>query len=147
MAEVAAGNVDGVLADVRDLAQALIAPDAAGVDRESRFTDEQLRALGQAGALGLLVPREHGGAGAGLVALARACEVVGGACASTGMVFLMHCVTTATVTGGGGESAADLLERMASGEVLGTLAFSERGPGRTSTPPSCGPSGATARFA
>jgi isovaleryl-CoA dehydrogenase len=147
MAEVAAGNVDGVLADVRDLAQALIAPGAAGVDRESRFPDEQLSALGQAGALGLLVPREHGGAGAGLVALARACEVVGGACASTGMVFLMHCVTTATVTGGGGESAADLLERMASGEVLGTLAFSERGPGRTSTPPSCGPSGATARFA
>jgi isovaleryl-CoA dehydrogenase len=129
MAEVAAGNVDGVLADVRELAQALIAPGAAGVDRESRFPDEQLSALGQAGALGLLVPREHGGAGAGLVALARACEVVGGACASTGMVFLMHCVTTATVTGGGGESAAQLLEGMASGEVLGTLAFSERGTG------------------
>jgi isovaleryl-CoA dehydrogenase len=129
MAEVAVGNVDGVLAEVRDLAQSLIAPGAAEVDRESRFPDEQLSALGQAGALGLLVPPEHGGAGAGLVALANACEAVGGACASTGMVFLMHSVTAATVAGGGGESAARLLEGMARGEVLGTLAFSERGTG------------------
>lgn len=129
MAEVAVGNADGVLAEVRDLAQALIAPGAAAVDRESRFPDEQLSALGRAGALGLLVPREQGGVGAGLVALAGACEAVGGACASTGMVFLMHSVTAATVAGGGGESAPRLLQEMAGGEVIGTLAFSERGTG------------------
>ncbi|HUA07446.1 MAG TPA: acyl-CoA dehydrogenase family protein [Solirubrobacteraceae bacterium] len=129
MTQVAVGNADGVLAEVRDLARALIAADATAVDRESRFPDAQLSALGQVGALGLLVPREHGGVGAGLVVLADACEAVGGACASTGMVFLMHSVTAATVAGGGGESAARLLEEMASGEVLGTLAFSERGTG------------------
>lgn len=129
MAEVAVGNADGVLAELRDLAQTLIAPGAAEIDREFRFPDEQLRALGQVGALGLLVPREHGGLGAGLRALADACEAVGGACASTGMVFLMHSVTAATVAGGSGESAPRLLEDMASGEVLGTLAFSERGTG------------------
>lgn len=129
MAEVAVSNVDGVLAEVREVAHALIAPGAAGIDRESRFPDEQLNALAQVGALGLLVPRDHGGAGAGLVALADVCEAVGGACASTGMVFLMHNVTAATVAGGGGRAVARLLEGMASGEVLGTLAFSERGTG------------------
>ncbi|HEX4280909.1 MAG TPA: acyl-CoA dehydrogenase family protein [Solirubrobacteraceae bacterium] len=129
MAEVAVGNVDSVLAEVRDLAGSRIAPSAAEIDRESRFPDEQLRALGEVGALGLLVPREHGGAGAGLVALAAACEAIGGACASTGMVFLMHSVSAATVAGGGGKSAARLLAGMSSGEVLGTLAFSERGTG------------------
>jgi isovaleryl-CoA dehydrogenase len=129
MAQVAVGNVDVVLAEVRDLAQALIAPGAAAIDRESRFPHAQLTALGQVGALGLLVPGEQGGAGAGLVALADACEAVGGACASTGMVFLMHSVTAATVAGGGGELAPRLLEGMASGDVLGTLAFSERGTG------------------
>lgn len=129
MAEVAVGYTAGVLAEVRDLAQSLIAPDAGEIDRESRFPDEQLSALGRVGALALLVPAEQGGAGAGLVALADACEVVGGACASTGMVFLMHSVSAATVAGGGGESAPALLEAMASGEVLGTLAFSERGTG------------------
>jgi len=129
MTEVAVGSADGVLAEVREQAQALIAPGAAAIDRESRFPDAQLSALGQVGALGLLVPREQGGMGAGLVALADACEAVGGACASTGMVFLMHSVTAATVAGGGGGSALPLLEGMASGEVLGTLAFSERGTG------------------
>ncbi len=129
MAEVAVGNVDGVLAEVRELALGLIAPGAATVDRESRFPDEQLSALARVGALGLLVPPEWGGVGAGLVALADVCEAVGGACGSTGMVFLMHSVTAATIAGGGGPSAARLLEGMASGELLGTLAFSERGTG------------------
>ena len=126
MTRVAVGNADGVLAEVRDLAETLIAPGAAEIDREFRFPDEQLSALGQVGALGLLVPREQGGAGAGLAALADVCEAVGGACASTGMVFLMHSVTAATVALGGGECAPALLGAMARGEVVGTLAFSER---------------------
>jgi alkylation response protein AidB-like acyl-CoA dehydrogenase len=67
MAEAAVGNVDGVLVEVRELAQALIASGAAGIDPESRFPDEQLSALAQAGALRLLMPCEQGGAGAGLV--------------------------------------------------------------------------------
>jgi alkylation response protein AidB-like acyl-CoA dehydrogenase len=45
------------------------------------------------------------------------------------MVFLMHCVTAATVAAGGGERAGGYLEQMASGEALGSLAFSERGTG------------------
>ena len=129
MAEVVVASVDGVLAEVRELARTVIASGAGEIDRESRFPDEHLSALGQIGALGLLVPRERGGVGGGLVALADACEAVGEACASTGMVFLMHGVTAATVAGGGGASASRLLEELASGEVLGTLAFSERGTG------------------
>ena len=129
MAEVAMPGVDGVLDEVRELVHGLIAQGAAETDRQSRFPDEQLSALAQAGALGLMVPAEHGGVGGGLAALAAACEAVGGACASTGMVFLMHSVTAATVAAGGGASAPALLEGMASGEVLGTLAFSERGTG------------------
>ena len=82
-----------------------------------------------AGALGLVVPDEHGGVGGGLAALAEACEAVGAACASTGMVFLMHEVTAATIAIGGGPAAAELLPRMAAGAALGTLAFSERGTG------------------
>jgi Acyl-CoA dehydrogenase, N-terminal domain len=80
MTEVAVGNADGLLAEVRDTAWALIAPDAASIDRESRFPDAQLNALGQLGALGRLVPHEQGGVGAGSAALAEACEAVGGVC-------------------------------------------------------------------
>lgn len=129
MAEVAARGVDGVLAEVRELSQGQIAQGAAEIDRESQFPAQQLSALAQVGALGLMVPAEQGGVGGGLVALASACESIGGACASTGMVFLMHNVTAATIAAGGGPSAPALLEGMASGGVLGTLAFSERGTG------------------
>jgi isovaleryl-CoA dehydrogenase len=129
MTEVAAGDTDAVLAEVRDLAQARIAPGAAEIDRESRFPRENLSVLAETGALGLLIPSEHGGLGGGLTALAELCETIGGACASTAMVFLMHSVAAATVAGGGGERSPELLARMASGDALGTLAFSERGTG------------------
>ncbi len=78
--------------------------------------------------MGLTVPAEWGGAGGGLSDLAEACEAVGSVCASTGMTFLMHAVAAATIAGGGGERAGELLRRMAAG-ALGTLAFSERGTG------------------
>jgi isovaleryl-CoA dehydrogenase len=121
--------IEGVLESTREVASAVVAPRAADVDRERAFPAENLKALGRAGALGLVVPEELGGAGGGLAALAAACEAVGAACASTGMVFLMHEVTAATIALGGGDRAADVLPRFATGEAIGTLAFSERGTG------------------
>jgi alkylation response protein AidB-like acyl-CoA dehydrogenase len=129
MAALQTGEVAGVLDAVRELAEQKIAPAAADVDRTGRFPADNLTALGATGALGLLVAPEHGGAGAGLAQLAEACEAIGRACASTGMTYLMHVVTTATIAGGGGERAGELLARMATGEAIGTLAFSERGTG------------------
>ena len=93
------------------------------------LSGQNLRALGEIGALGLLVPAEHGGAGGALSVPAEACEAIGSACASTGMVFLMHEVTAATIAAGGGDARGELLDRIASGAALGTLAFSERGTG------------------
>jgi isovaleryl-CoA dehydrogenase len=122
-------DIGGLLAATRDVAAAQIASDAARVDRERTFPKENISALAGCGALGLVVPGDHGGASGGLAALAEACEIVGAACASTGMVFLMHEVTAATIAVGGGPRAADVLPRMASGEAIGTLAFSERGTG------------------
>jgi isovaleryl-CoA dehydrogenase len=128
MAQVVASDLESVLAAVRVVVNDRIAPAAAGVDRELRFPQEGLDALAEVGALGLLIRPEHGGAGGGLTALAEACETIGGACASTGMVFLMHSVAAATVAGGGGAAAPALLERLGH-DAVGTLAFSERGTG------------------
>jgi alkylation response protein AidB-like acyl-CoA dehydrogenase len=122
-------DIGGVLSATREAAAGAVATDAPRVDRERAFPAESLRALAGAGALGLVVPEEHGGVGGGLGSLAEACESVGAACASTGMVFLMHEVTAATVAIGGGPAAAELLPRMAAGTAVGTLAFSERGTG------------------
>jgi isovaleryl-CoA dehydrogenase len=120
--------VDAVKA-VRKVASEQIAPLAAQVDRDRIFPTAGLEALAAAGGLGIVVPEEHGGSGGGLPTLAESCEAVGEACASTGMVFLMHAITAATINGGGGKRASDYLEGLASGRILGTLAFSERGTG------------------
>src|SRR4051812_26479546 len=122
-------DIGGVLAATREAAARVIAPGAAAVDSDGRFPRESLAALGEAGALGLVVATEHGGAGGGLAAHAEACETVGEACASSGMVFLMHAVASATVAQGQGAAAAELLPRLASGAAIATLAFSERGTG------------------
>jgi isovaleryl-CoA dehydrogenase len=114
---------------VREVARERIAPGAVAVDAERAFPREAIDALAEQGALGLMVPEAAGGAGGGLCDLVEACEAVGGACASSGMVFLMHSVTAATIAAGGGERANGYLERMAAGEALGSLAFSERGTG------------------
>jgi len=114
---------------VREVARERIAPLAAAVDRDRSFPESSIRVLAERGALGLLVSEEFGGAGAGIAELVEACEAVGGACASSGMVFLMHSVTAATIAVGGGERAGEYFEAMAAGRKLGTLAFSERGTG------------------
>ena len=122
-------DVPSVLEKTRAVAVGEVAAAAITVDRARSFPDAGLSALGECGALGLLAPEAAGGAGGDLRALATACEAVGSACGSTGMVFLMHSVTAATIAAGGGEAAEDYLRAMAEGRLLGTLAFSERGTG------------------
>jgi isovaleryl-CoA dehydrogenase len=121
-------DIGSVLGAISQAAEQRIAPEAARIDRERTFPSESLRALSDVGGLGLVIPVDHGGAGGALAALVEACEAVGSACASTAMVFLMHCVTGATVAAGRGSGADEALERLATG-ALGTLAFSERGTG------------------
>jgi alkylation response protein AidB-like acyl-CoA dehydrogenase len=120
---------DQLLAGIAALAGDLIAANAGAIDREARFPTENVAALGRTGALGLMVPPTQGGAGGSLADLAEACATIGAACASTGMVFLMHNVAVTTLAASGGKFADELLRRSASGELLATLAFSERGTG------------------
>jgi alkylation response protein AidB-like acyl-CoA dehydrogenase len=124
-----ARDVEAVLSAIAEAADGPIAAEAARVDRERAFPATGIEALGAGGGLGLVVGVDAGGAGGGLTALATACERVGEACASTGMVFLMHSVTAATLGAGRGAKADEVLRSMAEGRMLGSLAFSERGTG------------------
>jgi len=109
-----------------------IAGRAGRVDREARFPRESVAELAAAGLLGLAVPERFGGAGAGPTEIAGAVERIAGACASTGMVFVMHVVAMQTLAAGIGEEEPDgpkhaALAAAARGEHLSTLAYSERG--------------------
>jgi len=109
-----------------------VATSAEQVDREARFPRASIDALARGGWLGLGVPERFGGPGGGPEEVATAVEQVAGACASTGMVYVMHLVAVQTlIAGTGGEEPEGpkhaALAASARGEHLSTLAYSERG--------------------
>ena len=94
------------------------------------WPEEGVRALQAAGLGGMVVPREYGGSGLGLRAVAGICEVIGQACASTALCFGMHQVGAAVLAAKATErQAKEYLEPIAAGEHLTTLALSEPGTG------------------
>jgi acyl-CoA dehydrogenase len=70
---------------------------AADVDRDARFPHEAIDALRTARLLGAAIPKDLGGGGAGMVELARTCEILGRQCASTAMIYAMHAIQVACV--------------------------------------------------
>ena len=100
---------------------------ASDVDASARFPSEAVAELGASGLSGLTVAKAHGGMGATPAEFAVTMSAIAEACGSTAMVFLMHCCAAAVIEAASGDEWADTLRAMASGESLGTLAFSEKG--------------------
>src|SRR5690348_12464413 len=102
---------------------ATAAAHAADVDRGA-FPTETLRALGNAGLLGLISATSVGGKGQGLAEAARVVERLARECGSTAMVVCMHYSATALLEQTGPEAVRTAI---AAGKHLTTLAFSEPG--------------------
>jgi alkylation response protein AidB-like acyl-CoA dehydrogenase len=102
----------------------VIAPQAAEIDRESKFPRSGLTALGEAGLLGLISASEVGGLGLGHRAATEVVERLASACASTAMIVCMHYAGTAVIEAHG---SREVREAIAKGKHLTTLAFSEAG--------------------
>ena len=79
----------------------VVAPGAAAVDVCGEFPRSQVAALGAAGLLGLTVPAEYGGGGAGLREAADVVRELGSVCASTAMIVTMHYAAVAALTAAG----------------------------------------------
>jgi alkylation response protein AidB-like acyl-CoA dehydrogenase len=105
----------------------VIASHAERTDAEARFPEESVRSLAETGLLGLNLPVEVGGLGGGPGDLVDAVSAVAAACGSTSMVYLMHLSAAAVLAAATPAGRPGLLEGLASGERLGTLAFSEKG--------------------
>jgi isovaleryl-CoA dehydrogenase len=112
------------------IAQEVAAPKAAQVDAERLWPEHSMRALGDAGLLGLHVPKRLGGLGQGLLGLIAVTEQLGQACSSSSMSFGMHCVGTAVIAAKStSEHESAFLKPIARGEHITTLALSESGSG------------------
>ncbi|MGH9245283.1 MAG: acyl-CoA dehydrogenase family protein [Acidimicrobiales bacterium] len=105
----------------------VVAADAAAVDEEGRFPERSIDALRRSGLLGLTLPAEAGGLGAGPVEFADVTTRLAAACGSTAMVYLMHVAAAMPVAAAPPPGLPDAVGHLASGSWLGTLAFSEKG--------------------
>jgi alkylation response protein AidB-like acyl-CoA dehydrogenase len=102
---------------------AVAAANAAAVDAGA-FPQATLRALADAGLLGLVSGTSMGGRGKGLAEAALVVERLARECGSTAMVVCMHYAATALIE----QTGPDELRRaIAAGKHLTTLAFSEPG--------------------
>jgi alkylation response protein AidB-like acyl-CoA dehydrogenase len=97
------------------------------VDSEGVFPSAAVDALRASGLLGLTLPEEVGGLGVGPLEFTEVVRELAAACGSTAMIYLMHAAAAVAVAASPPSGMPELLSAMASGEWLGTLAFSERG--------------------
>jgi len=112
---------------VRELAQAVALPLAAEVDRDHRFPHEAITAAAEAGLLGVLIPREYGGAGLDALAFTLCIDELARACASTSVIVDVHTSVGSEPILLFGDDAQKRrwLPRLASGELLGAFALTE----------------------
>lgn len=100
---------------------------AREVDVDGRFPHEAVAALRESGLLGLTLPVEVGGLGGGPRELVEVVSQLAGACGSTAMIYLMHVSASMPVATTPPIGMPTLLEDLASGRCLASLAFSEAG--------------------
>src|SRR5437868_6255320 len=89
------GQESGAIVErAQKVARDTIEKESAAVDKEARFPRAGMKALGDAGLLGLTVAKKWGGLEQGPRAYAAIAETIARACPSTGMVWIMHVCAT-----------------------------------------------------
>jgi alkylation response protein AidB-like acyl-CoA dehydrogenase len=112
----------------REIASRVLAPSAGENDKAGRFSTEGVQWLGESGLLGLLLPMDLGGARLGPRTFADVTATLAEADASVAMVYLMHILGAATISAARPSAAlTPILQDIAAGHHLSTLAFSEAG--------------------
>jgi alkylation response protein AidB-like acyl-CoA dehydrogenase len=115
----------------RELAQRVLAPRAAELDRVGGFPHDNLRQAAAAGLLGINVPAALGGRGAGAVAYSLAVTELAQACAATTVAICVSNMVAEVVTHfGNDDQRTGFVPRLCSGGlVVGAFALSEPGAG------------------
>ena len=111
---------------VRKICLNEFAPRAAEIDQKEEFPWRNKKVLEENGLLGIQVPEEYGGAGAGMLSLAIVIEEVARVCASTSVILTTQALATdPLIIGGNHAQKLKWLKPMAEGSVLGACAITE----------------------
>lgn len=108
------------------IANAVLAPRAAEIDRTAQYPRESMEALRAAGFFGLRASKEHGGGGADLLTTVLVVEELAKKCPSTAMCYKMHLeASEMLVRIPTPEQVERLVGPLARGEALYTVAGGE----------------------
>ena len=110
----------------KDFARKELEPNAAAWEKNQTFPIDAVRKMGGLGLLGMMVPTEYGGSGAGAVSYCLALQEIAYACASTAVTMSVANLSTEPLLKFGSEAQKEkYLSRLASGELLGCFALTE----------------------
>lgn len=125
------GDFSDLCSKVHQLGKEVIAPAADDVDRQARFPQEAFNALRSQQLLSCYVPAEFGGMDLGIKQIAKLCEILGGYCASSAMIFAMHQIQVACIVhhSTGSEFFQQFLQKLVSQQYLLASATTELGVG------------------
>lgn len=111
---------------VREFARDVVAPNAARWEEARTFPRDTFTQAADAGLAGLLVPRELGGSGLGVVAMAEVMESLAAACLPFAFSLVVHNNLAGNIArNGSDEQKARYLPDMISGERIGAFLLTE----------------------
>lgn len=110
----------------RDFARKELEPYAGKWSEEEKFPEDAIRKMGELGLLGMMIPAEYDGAGAGAVSYCLALQEISYACASTGVTMSVTNLSSDPIYKYGDEEQKKRhLMPLARGEMIGAFAVTE----------------------
>jgi len=114
----------------REVAESAVRPIAAELDRTGEYPWPVVEALRSAGLMGLWIPPEYGGQGAGVLELCVVVEELSRACGGVGVAYAVNALGSfPIILGGTEEQKQRWLPAVASGEKLIAFGLSEKASG------------------
>ena len=114
-------------AKARHIADTIVRPGAAKHDKAQEYNFEAARAVAQAGLFKTFIPKEYGGHGAGILALARVTEELAKADSGFGVAFAVNALGSFPIlVGGTEEQKKRWLPQIARGEKFVAFCLSEK---------------------
>ena len=112
---------------VREFAEKEVAPIAAELDEKGEYPTKTLEKMAKLGLLGIIVPKEYGGAGLDTISYSIIIEEISRKCASTGVITSVHnsLVAWPIKKYGTEEQKKKYLPMMAKGETIGAFGGTE----------------------
>jgi alkylation response protein AidB-like acyl-CoA dehydrogenase len=111
----------------REIAERYVRPIAAELDRNAEYPWPVVRALQEAGLMGVWIPKEYGGHGAGILNLCLVVEELSKACGGVGVVYAVNALGSfPIILGGNEEQKKRYLPDLASGRKLIAFGLSEK---------------------